>query len=244
MPIFSAEQLPLCKEKTLLLFKKKEIDPEDEEIIMLLHSVDDDGKLNVSLSYDDGEVKSFSKDDLFAYKESQYNIYYFPESPVDQASQVEFVTKIIRKKAPELATKGAQKVVKKGIKTGLKETMALGLKSGAAGKVMTPQLAKVVGKKAIGPIIDTVMGTAEAGVATYQHRKKESDYNETGGVKGFSRTRANRKITKEWSSAATGTAGGLGSAALLSSVAAGVGQVNTNAIMVHRMLNFFTVANK
>ena len=198
--------------KTLLLFKKKEIDPEDEGIIMLLHSVDDDGKLNVSLSYDDSEVRSFSKDDLFAYKESQYDIYYFPESPIDPPAQLDFVSNIIREKVKQLPQKGAEKIVKKGIKAGIKETMSSGLKGAVAAKLMTPQLAKVIGKNATGPVIDVVMGAGEAGVATYQHRTKENKYNETGGVKGFSRTRANRKITKEWTSAATGTAGGLGSA--------------------------------
>ena len=217
------------------------MDPEDEGIIMLLQSVDDDGKLNVSLSYDDGEVTSFSKDDLFAYKENQYDIYYFPDSPIDPPAQVEFVSNFIRKKVKELPKKGAETIVKKGIKAGIKETISSGLKGAVAGKLLTPQLAKAIGKKAPGPVIDVVMGAGEAGVATYQHRTKENKYNETGGVKGFSRTRANRKITKEWTSAATGTAGGLGSAALLGSGAAMVGQVKTNDVMVHKTLTFFTV---
>merc|ERR1711974_37691 len=92
-------------------------------------------------------------------------------------------------------------------------------------RVHGPQLAKVVGKKAVGPVIDVVMGAGEAGVATYQHRTKEKKYDETGGVKGFSRTRANRKITKEWTSAATGTAGGIGSAVVLTAGAATIGQM-------------------
>ena len=80
LPIFSAKQLQLCKEETLLLFKHKDKESDDEEIAMLLHSVDEDGILNVSLQQDDSEVKSFKDEELFNYGESSYNIYYLPNS--------------------------------------------------------------------------------------------------------------------------------------------------------------------
>jgi len=225
LPVYSAEQLSLCREKTLLLFTKKNIDLEEEGIIMLLHSVDDDGKLNVSLSYDDGEVQSYSKEDLFEYKDNQYNIYYFPNSPIDPPTRTDFVSTILNEKVRQLPKQGAKKIVKKGVKAGIKETMSSGLKGAVNAKILSPQLAKSIGSKAAGPVIDVVMGAGEAGVATYQHRTKEKKYDETGGVKGFSRTRANRKITKEWTSAATGTAGGIGSAVVLTAGAATIGQM-------------------
>merc|ERR1712038_424301 len=215
-----------CREKTLLLFTKKNIDLEEEGIIMLLHSVDDDGKLNVSLSYDDGEVQSYSKEDLFEYKDNQYNIYYFPNSPIDPPTRTDFVSTVLNEKVRQLPKQGAKKIVKKGVKAGIKETMSSGLKGAVNAKILSPQLAKSIGSKAAGPVIDVVMGAGEAGVATYQHRTKEKKYDETGGVKGFSRTRANRKITKEWTSAATGTAGGIGSAVVLTAGAATIGQVH------------------
>ena len=227
LPIFSAEQLPLCEEKTLLLFKKKDInESEDNEIIMLLYSVDDDETLNVSLRYDDNETKSFSKDELFNYKECSYNLYYYPNSPIEPQGRIDFVSNNVKENMKVIPKIGAEKLVKKGIKAGMRETISSGLKGAVAAKLITPQLAKSVGKKAAGPMIDVAVGTGEAGIATYQHRAKEKKYEESGGVKGFSRTRANRKITKEWSSAAAGTAGGIGSAALLTAGAATAGQVS------------------
>lgn len=209
MPIYSAEQLPLCNESTLLLFTKKKIGP---DIIMLLHSVDDDGKLNVSLSYDSDEVKSYSKEELFEYKESQYNIYYFPDSPIDPSTRNEFVDSIFNETSKKYAEKGTKKIVKKGIKHGLKETLGTGL-------------GKSIGRTATGPVIDLVVNSGEAGVKTYQSRKKEQIYEETGGVSGFSRTQSNKKITQAWTKATAGTAGGIGTAAALASGAAVVGQV-------------------
>ena len=77
-----------------------------------------------------------------------------------------------------------------------------------------------------GPAVDVVLGSGEAGIATYQSRMKEKKYEESGGVKGYSRTRANKEIATEWSKKAVGTVGGMGSAALLTSGAAMAGQVN------------------
>ena len=117
-----------------------------------------------------------------------------------------------------------------GIKVGMLKTISSGLTCSIAAELMTPQLAKEIGEKAAGPIVDVVVGTGEAGIATYQHRGKEKIYDESGGLKGFSRTRANRKITKAWTSAAASTAGGIGSAALLTTgTAAMAGQVKPSA---------------
>ena len=196
---------------------------------MLLNSVDDDSKLNVSLHYEDSEAESFSKEELFNYNESSYNIYYFPNSPIEPLDRNDFVSNIIKENMMIIPKKGAKKLVKKGIKVGMRETISAGFKGAVAAKLITPQLAKKLGSKAAGPVIDVAVGTGEAGIATYQHREKEKKYDESGGVKGFSRTRANRKITKEWSSAATGTAGGMGTAALLTTGAAMAGQVSISS---------------
>ena len=227
MPIFAPEQLLLCNEKTLLLFKKKEDDPQDEGIIMLLESVDCEGKLNVSLSYDDenAEVKSFRKEDLFNYDDSQYKIYYYPDSPFDTPGRIDFVSDFVKEKTKEIPEKGAKKLVKQSIKAGIKESVSSGLKSAVAGKLMTPQLAKVIGTTATGPVIDMAINSGEAGVATYQHRRKEKTYEESGGINGFSRSRANKKIAKEWGGAASGAAGGVGSAVAITTGAAMAGQV-------------------
>ena len=82
LPIFSAGQLALCCNETILLLESREDGAEEEYIVMLLHSVADDGKLNVSIQHDDDhdvELK-LSPHDLFNYKDGNYNIYYFPDS--------------------------------------------------------------------------------------------------------------------------------------------------------------------
>ena len=109
MPIFTAEQLILCEERTLLLFRMGGNEIENDILPMLLHSVTDDGKLNVSLSYDDSEIESFSKEELFASKEGQYNIYYCLESPKTK-SELEM---LVQEKIKALPQKKLEKVVKK-----------------------------------------------------------------------------------------------------------------------------------
>ena len=225
LPVFSEEQLALCDDKTLLLLKNKETDPEDEGFVMLLHSIDADGKLNVSLNYDDGETKQFFKEELFNYKDGQYDIYYFLDSPVTKEDQKSFVSEVLKEKAKQVQKKGTKTIIKKGIKAGVRDSITEGLKGAVAGKLIAPKVAKVAGKTASGPLLDVGLGTVEAGVATYQSRKKEKKYEESGGVTGFSRTRANKEIASNWSSAAAGTAGGMGSAALLTTGAAIAGQV-------------------
>ena len=56
-------------------------------------------------------------------------------------------------------------------------------------------------------------GAVAAYVATHQTRKarrKEKLFEKTGGLTGFSRTKANKEITKNWSSAVAGTSGSVG----------------------------------
>ena len=227
LPIFSAKQLQLCNEKTLLLFKHKDKESDDEEIEMILHSVDEDGILNVSLQYDDSEVESFKDEELFNYDESSYNIYYFINK--DDTKEK---SKIWAKKGTK---KGAKKVAKKLIRRGLKaaknnkgELVKDGTTDLFADTLMIPKLAKSVGETAGGGVVEAGILTVEAGVATYQSRKKEEMYEESGGVKGFSRSKANKTIASECSKAVAGTAGAIGTGVLLS--AAAVGQVIVNCL--------------
>ena len=56
-------------------------------------------------------------------------------------------------------------------------------------------------------------GAVAASVATHKTRKarrKEKMFEKTGGLTGFSRTKANKEITKNWSSAVAGTGGSVG----------------------------------
>merc|ERR1719367_197241 len=147
LPIYSAEQLPLCREKTLLLFTKKNIDQDEEGIIMLLHSVDGEGKLNVSLSYDDGEVQSYSKEDLFGYKENQYNIYYFPNSPIDSPTRIDFVSNILNEKVRNLPKQGAKKIVKKRSQGWNQRNNVFRIKRGSCRKTFESPISQIYWKE-------------------------------------------------------------------------------------------------
>ena len=56
-------------------------------------------------------------------------------------------------------------------------------------------------------------GAIASGVATHKtvkNRRKEKLHEKTGGLSGFSRTKANKEVTKDWSAAAVGTSGSVG----------------------------------
>ena len=206
LPVFSAEQLALCKEKTVLFLKNlNENDNQEKDIYMILNSVDDDGNLNISLQVDGKEVSILSEDDLFNFNEGRYNVYYL----LDSEEHRKFISDDFKQKVSKAQKKGARKVIKKGINLG-----------------MAPHVAKVVGKSAAGPLLHVALGSAEAGIATYQSKQKEKEYKESEGLKGFSNAQAKKEITSKWGKAAAGTAGGVASAALLASSGAVVGQVN------------------
>ena len=226
LPIFSAKQLQLCKERTLLSFKHKDKESDDKEIAMILHSVDEDGILNVSLQYDDSEVKPFKDEELFNYEESSYNIYYLPNSPSEPTAKRDSVLIINKNDIKDNPKMVAKKLLKRGMKAGKNnkgELLKDGIKDVFADKMFIPKLAKSVGETAGEAVFEGTLFAGEAGVATYQCRKKEKMYEESGGIKGFSRSKANRNIAKECSRAVAGTAGAIGTGALLSAVA--VGQV-------------------
>ena len=228
LPIFSAKQLQLCKEKTLLLFKHKDKESDDEEIAMILHSVDEDGMLNVSLQYDDSEVESFKDEELFNYEESSYNIYYLPNSPIEPPEPTNSFSSISLDDIKDNPKMLAKNLLKRGIKAGKNnkgELLKDGTTDAFADNMAIPKLAKKVGETSGEAICEVAIFTGEAGVATYQSRKKEKMYEESGGVKGFSRSRANRTIAKECSKAIAGTVGAIGTGALLAAGGAAVGQV-------------------
>ena len=80
------------------------------------------------------------------------------------------------------------------------------------------------GGGAIHGLIKSVLAIRE----TRKARKMEILSKETEGLVGFSRTRANRKITKAWTEAAAGTSGSLGAGL----IGAGIGQVRSRYIVL------------
>ena len=66
-----------------------------------------------------------------------------------------------------------------------------------------------------------VIAAVGATSKTNKSRRKESKFGETGGLKGSSRTKANKDITEAWSGAVVGTGASIGGAA----AGAAIGQV-------------------
>ena len=67
-------------------------------------------------------------------------------------------------------------------------------------------------------------------IATHKTRKarhKEKVFLETGGLHGYSRTKANRSVAQTWSAAIAGTSGSIG----MGIGGAAVGQANSNIIV-------------
>ena len=91
----------------------------------------------------------------------------------------------------------------------------------SAGKIAATHMAHLAG--------GSVHGVLAAGVAaqkTGKARKKEKDFKTTGGLKGFSRTRANKEVTKTWSGAVVGTGASISGGMASAGVGAAVGQVS------------------
>ena len=62
------------------------------------------------------------------------------------------------------------------------------------------------GGAAVGGISASVVATQQ----TRKARRKEKLFEKSGGLTGFSRAKANKEITKDWSSAVVGTGGSVG----------------------------------
>ena len=74
---------------------------------------------------------------------------------------------------------------------------------------------------AAGGALHGVISGSLAANETRKTRRKERAFERTEGLKGFSRTKANKEVTKTWSSAVAGTGGSIG----MGLMGAGVGQV-------------------
>ena len=89
-------------------------------------------------------------------------------------------------------------------------------------KLLAPELAGAA-SHVFGGALHGVIASIGAGVATNKARIKEKESEDTGGLKGFSRTRGNKEVTAAWSSAVVGTgasiAGSVGTAALIGQLA-------------------------
>ena len=66
----------------------------------------------------------------------------------------------------------------------------------------------------VGPVAHGAVNTLIAGRETKKCRRREKLYASTKGLKGFSRSKANKDVTKAWSGAVAGTGGGLAGGAV------------------------------
>ena len=72
-----------------------------------------------------------------------------------------------------------------------------------------------------GAVLTGAIATGIASHKTAKNRRKEKLFEKTGGLSGFSRTKANKEVTKNWSAAAVGTSvsiGGMAGGAALGTV--------------------------
>ena len=70
------------------------------------------------------------------------------------------------------------------------------------------------------------LAAAGASVQTAKSRKKEKTFGKSGGLKGFSRTKANKDVTETWSGAVVGTGASIGGGMAAYAAGAVVGQVS------------------
>merc|ERR1719458_148491 len=75
-----------------------------------------------------------------------------------------------------------------------------------------------------GGSVHGVIAAAGASVQTAKSRKKEKAFGKTGGLKGFSRTKANKDVTETWSGAVVGTGASIGGGMAAYAAGAVVGQ--------------------
>ena len=90
-----------------------------------------------------------------------------------------------------------------------------------AGAVMATHMAHLAGGSVHG-----VIAAAGASVQTAKSRKKEKAFGKSGGLKGFSRTKANKDVTETWSGAVVGTGASIGGGMAAYAAGAVVGQVS------------------
>ena len=76
---------------------------------------------------------------------------------------------------------------------------------------------------AAGVAIHGIVSTIQASCATRKARRKENAFKTTGGLDGYSRTKANKEVAKSWTGAATGAGGSI----IAGGAGAVVGQVSS-----------------
>ena len=91
-----------------------------------------------------------------------------------------------------------------------------GLKKGMV-QLLAPELLSV-SAMAFGIGLHTIAAAAGATLNTVKANKMLEVYTETGGTRGFSRTRRNKEVATSWTSAAFGAAGAVGAAAFVGQV--------------------------
>jgi len=215
-PIFSEEQLQLCDKKTLVLLREG-----DKGIPLLLHKFKD-GKFHVSLEADDDDIKEMTFDEILDLSgPNNEAIYYYPGLKIESLSQTMSKIKgntmdgeegghlahhITHSTVEVVSVHVFEHGLKHGIKAGshiIDEVLEVSIAHGA--KEMAGTISHVGG--------GALHGLISGSIATHQTRKarrKEKIFAKTGGLKGFSRTKANKNVTKNWSGAVAGTGGSIG----------------------------------
>ena len=90
----------------------------------------------------------------------------------------------------------------------------------SAGVVLASHLAHLAGGS-----FHAVLAAGSATVKTARSRRKERLFGKSGGLRGFSRTQANKYVTEAWSGAVVGTGASIGGGMMASAAGAVVGQV-------------------
>ena len=94
----------------------------------------------------------------------------------------------------------------------------------SAGVVAATHMAHLAGGS-----VHAVLAAGAATAKTAKSRRKEKAFEKTGGLKGFSRTKANKEVTETWSGAVVGTGASIGGGVAAYAAGAVVGQVNLNS---------------
>jgi len=203
-PVFSEDHLSLCNDKTLLLLRT-----EEEDTLVLLHKARE-GKFTVSLKDSDSDIKVVSYMELMNMTSSTMSgLYYYPGLKLESLEELykddHSVGKDVAHHTVEVS---AIHVVEHSAKEGIEHGMV---------PLLAPELAGAA-SHALGGVLHGFIAGAMASVSTHKAGQKEKDYKESGGIKGFSRTRRNKEVSGAWTGAVAGTVGSIGTAALIGQV--------------------------
>lgn len=207
-PVFSEDHLSLCNDKTLLLLRT-----EEEDTLVLLHKARE-GQFTVSLKDSDSDIKVVSYTELMNMTSGTMSgLYYYPGLKLESLEELYKDDHSVGHDVAHTTVEvSAIHVVEHSAKEGIEHGMV---------PLLAPELAGAA-SHALGGALHGFIAGAMASVTTHKADKKEKDYKESGGIKGFSRTRRNKEVSGAWTGAAVGTAGsmagGIGAAALIGQV--------------------------